>query len=173
MITVISATNRAGSKSEVVASGYTAILKTKGAETSLFALKNLPEDFIYPEMYGKRSLALEEILDQFIVKAEKIVFVIPEYNGSYPGILKTFLDAAHPKFFRGKKAGIIGVSEGHTGNLRGQEHLTGVLHYMRMMVHFLQPKLSNIDKVINEHSEITDARTLRLLGEHADQMISF
>lgn len=173
MITVFSSTNRPDSMSEVVAGRYLEILKSKNADARMFSLKDLPADFITTDMYGKRSEAFETIINEIIIPTDKFVFVIPEYNGSYPGILKTFFDAAHPKFFRDKKAGIIGVSDGHAGNLRGQEHLTGVLNYMRMLVHYSQPKLSDIDHAINDQRQITDERTLRLLNDHADFMIKF
>jgi chromate reductase, NAD(P)H dehydrogenase (quinone) len=173
MITVISSTNRSGSKSVIIASKYAEMLRSKGAEARMFSLESLPTDFISPDMYGKKSPELEKVIDEVLVNTDKFVFVIPEYNGSYPGILKTFIDAAHPKYFRGKKAGIIGISDGHAGNLRGQEHLTGVLHYMRMLVHYAQPKLSDIDHAIDESNHITDERALRLLGDHADLMIAF
>jgi chromate reductase, NAD(P)H dehydrogenase (quinone) len=173
MITVISSTNRADSKSAIVAGRYTEMLKNRGAEARMFSLESLPSDFITPHMYGKKSTEFEKMINEVLPTTDKFVFVIPEYNGSYPGILKTFIDAAHPRYFKGKKAGIIGISDGHAGNLRGQEHLTGVLHYMRMMVHYAQPKLSDIDHAINSNSEITDERTLRLLSDHADLMIAF
>lgn len=173
MITVISSTNRADNKSVIIARRYTEMIRSRGSEVRLFSLESLPQDFLNPDMYGKKSPEFEKVINEVLLNSEKFVFVIPEYNGSYPGILKTFIDAAHAKCFRGKKAGIIGISDGHTGNLRGQEHLTGVLHYMRVLVHYAQPKLSYIDSVINSYDEITDDRTLRLLNEHADLMIAF
>lgn len=173
MITVISATNRTDSNTEVVAAHYASLLKIRGVDAKLFSLKSLPQDFLSSEMYSNGGDKMKSIVDDYIVGADKIVFIIPEYNGSYPGVLKIFLDGVNSKLFSGKKAGIIGLSNGHSGNLRGQEHLTSVLHYLRMMVHYLQPKLSNISQSINESAEIVDERTLRLLNEHAEGMIQF
>jgi chromate reductase, NAD(P)H dehydrogenase (quinone) len=173
MITVVIATNRPDSMSEVIATKYLDILRSKGEDAQLLSMRDLPADFIVSDLYGKRSEAFAAILSTYVENVSKFVFIIPEYNGSYPGILKVFFDAAHPRYFREKKAGIIGVSDGHAGNLRGQEHLTGVLHYMKMFVHFSQPKLSDIDHAINDQLEVSDERTLRLLNEHADQMIKF
>lgn len=173
MITIVSSTNRPESKSAIVAEIYAEMLRSKGADARVLSLQQLPQDFLSGDMYGERSGAMADMIETFLVPAEKLVFVIPEYNGSYPGILKTFIDAIGPQVFRGKKAGIIGISDGHAGNIRGQEHLTGVLHHLRMMVHFSQPKLSHIDRAISEENQITDARTFRLLSEHADFMLAF
>jgi chromate reductase len=173
MITIVSSTNRPESKSAVVAEIYAGIMRGKGADAKVLSLQQLPKDFITHDMYGERTGAMSDIIEEYLVQADKLVFIIPEYNGSYPGILKTFIDAIGPRVFRGKKAGIIGISDGHAGNIRGQEHLTGVLHHLRMMVHFSQPKLSHIDGAINEENQITDLRAIRLLNEHADFMLAF
>jgi len=173
MITVISSTNRIESMTDVVSQVYYQLLLDKKAEVQLLSMKQLPEDFLYENMYKSPRSAQNELVDKYIDKSDKFVFVIPEYNGSYPGILKLFLDTVPPKFFRDKKAGIIGVSDGHAGNLRGQEHLTSVLQHLKMFVHYSQPKLSNIDDLVDANKVLTDERALRLLGEHADKMMSF
>ena len=37
-------------------------------------------------------------------QSEKFVFIVPEYNGSFPGVLKTFIDGlAFPDTFEQKK----------------------------------------------------------------------
>lgn len=116
---------------------------------------------------------MRQIIETHIEGADKLVFVIPEYNGSYPGILKLFLDGMPPRLLRDKKAGIIGVSDGRAGNLRGQEHLTGVLHYLKVHVHYAKPKLSSIEEALGKNGEITRDETIRQLAEHARLMIEF
>lgn len=171
MITVISSTNRPGSMTLRIAEAYVSFIREQGGEVSLLSLERLPSDLASGKSYGVIGPDLQSVLDQYIVPADKLVFVVPEYNGSYPGILKLFFDASHPRFFREKKAGIIGVSDGHAGNLRGLEHLTGVLHYMRMMVHFSQPKLSAIDAAFDSTGILSDERAIRLLQDHAQRIV--
>lgn len=173
MITVISSTNRTNARSENVARQYHQVLSEKGAQAKYFSLTELPSGFLHGDMYKSVSVNMQAIIDEYIVPSDVFVFVIPEYNGSYPGILKTFLDTIPPKYFREKKAGIIGISDGHAGNLRGEEHLTGVLHYLRLLVHYAQPKLSDIDKMLDENGILTDERAIRLINDHAEKMIRF
>lgn len=173
MITVISGTNRPGSRTEVVAKVYTDILLEKGAQVRYLSLKDLPGTFAYDDMYGKRSPELNDLTRHFITETEKIVFIIPEYNGSFPGILKTFIDAVPPVNFRNKKAAIIGLSDGHAGNLRGQEHLTGILHYLRMHVHYAKPKISGIDKMIDPNGVILNDTLIKKLEEHAEVVLGY
>lgn len=156
-----------------VSRSYEAVLREKKSEVQVLSLSDLPPDFLFSETFGRRSDAMVELIEKFILKADKLVFVIPEYNGSYPGILKGFFDAISSRAFRGKKAGIIGVSDGHAGNLRGQDHLTGVLHYMRVLVHPIQPKLSAINLAFDDNDNLKDERAIRLLSEHAEAMIHF
>lgn len=170
MITVISATNRPESKSLVIARHYASLLESMNTDFELISLEELPRDFVFEDLYGTKSERFNQIIDRYIAKADKLVFIIPEYNGSFPGILKCFLDGIHPRIIRDKKAGIVGVSDGHAGNLRGQEHLTGILHYLRVHVHYNKPKISNVDDIVNENNQITDERVIRLLTEHAALM---
>src|SRR5690606_40758391 len=64
-----------------------------GVQTcALPILEDLPADLLVSDLYGARSEAFTRILDQ-IGESRKIIFIIPEYNGSFPGVLKLFMDA--------------------------------------------------------------------------------
>lgn len=167
MITIISATNRPASKSLVIANFYADMLRDSGVEHTLLSLEDLPRDFVFQDLYGSKSAELNATIEKFVTTADKFVFVIPEYNGSFPGILKSFIDGIHPRHFRDKKAGIIGVSDGHAGNLRGQEHLTGILNYLKVHVHYNKPKISMVDELVDANNVLTDERAMRILKEHA------
>jgi len=173
MITVISGTNRSDSRTEAVSKVYCDLLASHGVEVQYLSLKDLPGDFAYNDMYGKKSPQLIDIIDRYITKADKFVFIIPEYNGSFPGILKTFIDAIPPVNFRDKKAAIVGISDGHAGNLRGQEHLTGILHYLRIHVHYSKPKISGIDKMIDQNGSIINDTLLKNLEEHVVLVVDY
>lgn len=172
-ITIVSGTNRPGSASRAVAECYQSILAGMGVKAGLFSLEALPDSFLHTDLYGPRSTEMQALIDTFISAADTLVFVIPEYNGSYPGVLKMFLDALPPRLLKDKKAGIIGLSDGAAGNLRGQEHLTGVLHYLKMHVHYAKPKLSSVEKLLDESRHLADEKTLTMLSEHARMMVAY
>jgi len=94
-------------------------------------------------------------------------------NQYYPGLLKTFLDGIPPKIWTDKKALIVGVSDGRAGNLRGQEQLTGVLHHLKMNVHYDKPKLSAVETLMNEARDSFDERTTSLLNRFLNHAIHF
>lgn len=173
MISVISGTNRPNSNSARIAVLYAKMLEAKGQEGKLLLLEHLPVDFAFTELYGERSEQFERLIDAHIRAASKFLFVIPEYNGGFPGVLKTFIDAVPPKHFRGKRAGLIGLSAGRTGGLLGMDHFTGILHYLGVEVMSNKPKLSSIDSLTDEGGNLIDEASLKRLGQHVDRLIAF
>lgn len=69
-----------------------------------------------------------------IAAAQGLLFVTPEYNRSFPGVLKNALDCASRPYgqsaWAGKPAGVIGVSMGAAGTAMAQQHLRNVLAYL-------------------------------------------
>lgn len=166
MITIVSGTNRPGSYTLAVALHYAEALRLQGHTCQVLDLQQLPRDFAFEDLYGKRSPEMSELIHTFVENVDKFLFVIPEYNGSFPGVMKTFMDAVPPRLFRDKRAALVGVSSGHAGNLRGLEHFTGVLHYLKVFVHYNKLKLSAVDKIFSDKLHITDERTAQLFAEH-------
>jgi len=168
VITVIISTNRKDSTTARVALEVVGILQKKREEIQVLDLAQLPSHFFQPSMYELRSAEFMKLFEHYIEPARHIVFVIPEYNGSYPGVLKMFIDASPVKSFWNKHASIIGIADGAAGNMRGQDHLTGVLHHLKMHVHYHKPKLSSINKSLDENGHLNNDRFIALLEEHAD-----
>ncbi len=71
-----------------------------------------------------------------IAGAQGVVFVTPEYNRSFPGVLKNALDHASRPYgqsaWSGKPAGVLGASIGTAGASMAQQHLRNVLAYLDM-----------------------------------------
>ena len=148
MISIISGTNRSNSNSLKVSGLCNDILQATGAESQIFSLEDLKKDFLFSEMYQEQSLEFKNQVTQFIHEAEKIIFVVPEYHGSYPGVLKVFLDAISAEDIMDKKIMLVGVASGHAGGIRPLGHLTEVLHHLRAEVFSRKPKLSYIERLI-------------------------
>ncbi len=73
-----------------------------------------------------------------ITAAQGVIFVTPEYNRSFPGVLKNAIDHASRPYgksaWAGKPAGVIGASVGAIGTAMAQQHLRNVLGYLDMPV---------------------------------------
>ena len=69
-----------------------------------------------------------------IASSQGLLFVTPEYNRSYPGVLKNAIDHASRPYgqsaWAGKPGGVIGISVGATGTGLAQQHLRNVLAYL-------------------------------------------
>lgn len=157
MITIISATNRPSSRTEFTAQYiYDLIGKFTDEEVNFIKLSELDPGFVHPNMYSSDSQhpSLTEIQDKYIIPSEKWILLSPEYNGSYSGIGKVFVDALsvrrYAETFRGKKIGLIGIASGRGGNLRGLDHLTTAFNYLGMKVFPNRLPLSRIETEIVE-----------------------
>jgi chromate reductase len=173
MITIISATNRPNSNTLKVAKNYLQLLDKQGVKGKILSLENLPKDFIISDLYDKRSENFQQLLNEYIQPAQKIVFVIPEYNGSFPGILKTFIDAIHPDINRGKKVVLVGVATGRGGNVRGMDHFTGILNYLGMYVHPNRIPISLVLTLMDDNGTFKDAFTIKLLEKQIESFIAW
>ncbi len=172
-IIVLSCTNRLNSYTREVSNLYMNLLSSKGIDCELFSFESLPSDFIVSDTYGKRSFEFEKTINSVIHPNGKFIFVMPEYNGSFPGVLKLFLDAVPPREWTGKKACLVGVSSGRAGNLRGMEHLTGILNYLKMHVYYNKLPISQIDKMINLDGQLMQPEQLNVCESQIDGFLTF
>ena len=170
---IISATNRPGSSTLKVAKYYQKKLHEKGVEAGLLSLSELPDNLIKTDMFGQRSAEFQ-VIQNLITRTEKFLFIIPEYNGSFPGVLKVFIDAcSFPESFYDKKAALVGISSGKYGNIRGIDHFTGVCHYMHLNVMSLKLHIANIKAELNTDGEFFKEDTLKFTNEQLDKFIRF
>jgi chromate reductase len=173
MVTIISGTNRPNSNTLKVANYYQQQLATKGLETNLLDLRNLPANLIGSDLYGQRSTEFEKI-QALISQTTKFIFVIPEYNGSFPGVLKVLIDAcAFPDSFYNKKACLVGISSGKYGNIRGIEHFNGVCAYLHLNVMPLRLHIANIKTELDENGVFFKEDTLKFTNEQLDKVIAY
>ncbi|SMO33380.1 NADPH-dependent FMN reductase [Solitalea koreensis] len=173
MTTIVSSTNRNDSNSLVLAKYYQKLLAEKGLEANILCLTQLPEMLISSDLYGKRSPQFQKIQD-VVTATQKFLFIIPEYNGSFPGILKLFIDCCKfPESFKDKKAALVGISDGKYGNIRGIEHFTGICHYIGLQVMSTKLHIPAIGKDLDENGNPTDESTIKFVNDQCDKFIKF
>lgn len=174
MITVLSCTNREHNLTRVLAEFYQRSLISSGTEAKLLDFRNIPERMLFDNpVFNGNGVEMQQIAEEYVHQADKFVFIIPEYNGSYPGVLKAFIDGMKPEWFAHKKAAIVGMSTGRAGNLRGMDHLTDILMYLNMQVMNNRLPVSRFHTLLNENKEIVDAYTLSALHIHQNQLLNF
>ncbi len=122
----------------------------------------------------EKTKEFEQIEKDILIPTNKFIFITPEYNGSIPGVLKVMLDISdYKRVWWGKKALLTGVATGRSGNLRGMDHLTGILHYLRVFVHPYKLPLSKVSDLINGDGEVTDSATANAINTQVSEFIQF
>lgn len=174
MIGIIIGTNRHNSLSKKVGINYQNLLKSLGQESKIIDLAELPEDFVFSALYhnsGKNEAF--NTFQKFVDETTKFVFIVPEYNGSFPGVLKTFLDGLrYPDSFNNKKVALVGISAGVLGNAVGLGHLNDILSYMGTDVLGLRMKLGNMKAHFNGE-EFTNDIYRNFLEKQAKALVAF
>ena len=164
MLQIISATNRNNSYTEGVANSYCLLAKNWDIPFNLKSLTDFPDvapgDFIYRKGENPLRTYAHSLFDA----SDKTLLIVPEYNGSIPGILKLIMDCADPEIYRGKKIALTGVASGRGGNLRGLDHLTGMSHYLKAEVYSDKLPISRIRALVNDERLITDVATLEAMS---------
>ncbi len=172
MITIVSSTNQKNSRSRQLADYYRQQVQAAGADARVVDLADLPADFIESALYGNfgKHDAFNAVRD-LVEGASKLVFILPEYNGSFPGVLKAFMDGFHyPSKLSGKMVALVGISDGGSGNPLGMSHLTDILSFMNATVLGLRIKIPFLKKNWVE-GEIQDEFVKNLLQQQVEMLI--
>ena len=154
MITIVCTTNRPDSNTRKVAQLYHDSLKQLGAESQVLDLKEVDVAWIQSSNYGDNAPEFESVVATFVRPIEKIILITPEYNGSFPGYLKFFIDACNHGDWSGKKIALMGLASGRAGNVRGLDHITGIMHYLGSEVYSKKVYLSQINQSLTATGEI-------------------
>lgn len=163
---IIAGTNRPESRTRKIADFYKNTLIIKGIEPEMVLLEGMD--------LNRRSPELEALEAQVLIPAEKLIFILPEYNGSYPGALKTMIDLLdYKKVWQGKKALLTGIATGRAGNLRGLDHLTASLQYLQVVVHPNKIPISQIHTLMDEQGILVDEGTKKTIVRQVEEFISF
>jgi len=166
MITIISGSNRDDNNTKKVALEYQRLLKEKNVPSQIFSL-----DEINSTLRNESFINSE---NELLIPSERFIIIMPEYNGSYPGILKLMMDNTDiKKVWWYKKVLLTGVSTGRAGNLRGMEHLSGVLLHLRMQVHHNRLPISLVDKLMDDEDHFSDNSTLNAINLQLDEFLKF
>jgi chromate reductase len=166
MITVISGTNRADSMTLRIASLYCNLLSEKTDNVQLLSLEN--------KQVWERDPAMITLEKQYLVPAQKFILVMPEYNASFPGILKLMMDNSDiKKCWWYKKAALVGISDGRAGNLRGLDHMTSILHYMKVHVLYNKLVISRIKEEISTDGAIIKQGTADAINLQIEEFLKF
>jgi NAD(P)H-dependent FMN reductase len=148
-----------------VARNYKQVFEEAGAEVQLLSLEGVQVS---------DPAVVKQLEQQYLIPTQKFVLVMPEYNGSFPGILKYLMDSCdirHCWWY--KKAMLVGLADGRAGNLRGLDHMTNVLNYLKVTVLPNKIPISQINRELDENGAFTQELTINVVKHQVREFLEF
>lgn len=143
-----------------------------GAEVTLISLADyeMPvfnEDYESEHGIHDNAQAFKDLL----MEHDGFLIATPEYNSSYPALLKNAIDWASRmaegekplQAYKGKIAGIMAASPGGLGGMRALAALRTLLENIGTMVLPNQRSVAKAGDLVDESGKLTDEKTIRFL----------
>jgi NAD(P)H-dependent FMN reductase len=103
-------------------------------------------------------------------RADALVVVTPEYNHSFPGLLKHVLDTCLKEYIH-KAAGVVGVSAGVFGGARVIEHFQPVFRELGLVSIFWDVNFGNVQNVFDADGRLLDEAYVRRAAKFLNELI--
>ncbi len=144
---------------------------SKQAQSELLDLK----DFGFPIMEERLGHidsppeGLEEFSEK-VKKADALLIVSPEYNGSYPGVLKNAIDYLKPEFAR-KAIGLSTVSAGGFGGINCLGHLQHLFLSLGALVVPTNFPVSKVQNTFDDEGKLLDPSVEKRANRFIDDLL--
>lgn len=134
MIQVVAGTNRPGSNTRKLASLIECCYRDLAQEVEVLDLQDMPADLFAPSSYAEKPASFASLV-QRVLAADGLHVVVPEYNGSFPGVMKYFIDMLpFPESFEHRCVAFTGLAAGQWGAFRSVEQLQMIFGYRNAYV---------------------------------------
>lgn len=162
---IIVGTNRPNSRSLSIAKIILGIYQEMGESARLIELDKAGLELLTGAQYaGGQPEKLSDICRE-IESSDGLIFVVPEYNGSFPGALKYFIDHwSYPAAFEYRPVCFVGLGW-QWGGLRAVEHLQQIMGYRNAYAFPQRVFIQNIGGVLSETGVLKDEIVGRLRGQ--------
>jgi len=165
-IPLILGTARKGRESEHVARFVLEQTKKRaGVETEIIDVRTLPMrlDDAGEQMKDPKFSATIERCDGLII-------VTPEYNHSFPGLLKHALDMNLKEYIH-KAVGICGVSAGPLGGARVIENILPVMRELGLVTIFEDVNFGKVGTLFDESGNLLDQNYIRRFDNFLNELL--
>jgi NAD(P)H-dependent FMN reductase len=105
-----------------------------------------------------------------MIKADAIVIVAPEYNHSFPGLVKHVLDSCLKEYIH-KAAGIVAVSAGPFGGTRVIQSFLPVLRELGLVSIFWDVNFGSVGQVFDERGQLLEPAFVRRTAKFLDELV--
>ena len=172
-VLIVSGTNRPDSYALRLARAVLGHYQRLDIPAEVYSLCDLPLDIYSPAAYKHKPESFAPI-QQKVFDASGLHLVVPEYNGSFPGVLKYFIDMLkYPESFDRKPIAYIGESNGAWGALRPVEQLQMVFGYRNAYTYPVRLFVSKVKEKFDADARVVDADLDGRLARQAEGFWSF
>src|SRR6476646_10596194 len=105
-----------------------------------------------------------------VERADGLIIVAPEYNHSFPGLLKHVLDTNLEEYIH-KTVGVCGVSAGPFGGARMIQNLLPVLRELGLVTIFWDVNFSSVQKVFDKDGLLLDEAFIGRIDKFLKELI--
>ena len=174
MIEIISGTNRKDSNTLKVAKILEAKYKSLSVPCQILDLCEVPLELFHPDSYAEKPKNFIPFQKR-IVESKGLHVVTPEYNGSFSGMLKYFIDhLPFPDSFEHRPVAFTGVAAGIWGGIRAVEQLQGIFGYRNAFILPERTFLSTVHKKLStDGTKITDDFVNGLMDDQVKKFVNF
>jgi len=139
-----------------------------GEEVEILDMQKLPPEAFEAEIFAEKPESVTKEFTDKVLAADGLVVVVAEYNGSFPGILKHFIDLLpFPESFDCRPVAFIGLAAGYHGALRAVEQLQMVFSYRNAYLFNRRVFIPSVYKALGKDGTVTDEEVLKRLSEQA------
>src|SRR5947199_5081984 len=164
---VIIGTPRQGRLTEPAANFvFGEVSKRNDIETELIDIRKIPV-----AMNDAGEALKDSHFSATVARADGLILVVPEYNHSFPGLLKHVLDTNLKEYIH-KAVGVCGVSAGPFGGARMIQSLLPVLRELGLVTIFSDVYFGNAGELFDPGTgKITDPAYSRRVGKFLNELV--
>jgi chromate reductase len=172
-ILIISGTNRPNSNALKIAQTLESHYRNQSTTAEILSLQNLPPEAFMPSAYASKPPAVVQ-MQNLVLHASGLHVVTPEYNGSFPGVLKYFIDLLKfPESFESKPVAYVGEAVGLWGGLRAVEQLQLIFGYRHAHSYPVRVFIPGVGKLLDSTGKLTDPAIDQRLLEQVKGFIRY
>jgi NAD(P)H-dependent FMN reductase len=165
-IPIILGTARQGRESEHAANFvFEQTKKRAGVETELIDVRKLPM-----RLDDAGEQMKDPAFSSTVARCDGLIIVSPEYNHSFPGLLKHALDMNLKEYIH-KAVGICGVSAGPLGGARMIENLLPVMRELGLVTIFEDVNFGKVGILFDERGALLDENFVRRVDAFLNELI--
>jgi NAD(P)H-dependent FMN reductase len=136
-------------------------------------LRAMPAAMLDPDAYKTPAPQVRAMVERF-VRCDGVLFIVPEYNGSYPGALKLLIDMLpYPQGFQHRPCAFIGLASGRFHGLRAVEHLQAVAGYRNAYIYPHRVFIGESHRQFDADGRFVDAGLEQRLRDQAAGFVAF